>query len=613
MDKLQKIFLKCSNHIVYGLFAVIVMYLFLLSLFGTCVMVYTDEHIFYIKDYPIPMLMGLGVLVVYMAWGRGKVNEVRQRRKAAADGEMRKEGKTAADGEVQEVKKRPGRLRDGLKKWFLPGITVCWFLLLIFWIRKTLLPPLHDQYFVFYGAKEFLEGDYTRWQPGGYLYMYPFQNTLMLFYTVFHLIFGEQALLAVELFNLLCWYLGILAVCSLTESYFGEAAAKWTYVALLGFLPMWGYVTYIYGTVPGLCFGLWGIRMERKFEETKKNRYLLAAGVLLMLAVMWKNNYLIFAAAVMIMVFLFAVRKKTVKPLWGIAWILALYFLGTKGTLVLIEHVTGQEMTNGIPLIAWVAMGLRESNIAPGWFNMYTEKLYETCGYQGSAMIQPAVEEIQRSFSLFAQQPDYALRFFSRKLSSMWNSPLLESMTIITKRNSTGELSYAVKDILYNGGVSNTVLFLWQDIVQSILLFGLVLFFVFDKKKLKLENSCMIIAVLGGFLFHIFWEGKCQYILPYYILLFPFSVQGYLSSSAYLAGGTDGLNGIGGRVRVLWKEGSAKFLAAVIALVLVITVLPGDFIGAVMKMGNDTSDYIWYCRNEVQWKESEYRFGDPYE
>lgn len=598
MDKLQKIFLKCSNHIVYGLFAVIVMYLFLLSLFGTCVMVYTDEHIFYIKDYPIPMLMGLGVLVVYMAWGRGKVNEVRQRRKAAADEEMRKSGKVAEDG--------PGRLRDGLKKWFLLGITVCWFLLFIFWIWKTLLPPMHDQYFVFYGAKEFLEGDYTRWQPGGYLYMYPFQNTLMLFYTVFHLIFGEQALLAVELFNLLCWYLGILAVCSLTESYFGEAAAKWTYVALLSFLPMWGYVTYIYGTVPGLCFGLWGIRMERKFEETKKNRYLLAAGVLLMLAVMWKNNYLIFAAAVMIMVFLFAVRKKTVKPLWGIAWILALYFLGTKGTLVLIEHVTGQEMTNGIPLIAWVAMGLRESNIAPGWFNMYTEKLYETCGYQGSAMIQPAVEEIQKSFSLFAQQPDYALRFFSRKLSSMWNSPLLESVTIITKRNSTGELSYAVKDILYNGGVWNTVLFLWQDIVQSILLFGLVLFLVFDKKKLKLENSCMIIAVLGGFLFHIFWEGKCQYVLPYYILLFPFSVQGYLSSSAYLAGGTDGLNGIGGRVRVLWKEGIAKFLAAVIALVLVITVLPGDFIGAVVKMGNDTSDYIWYCRNEVQWKNEDY-------
>ena len=606
MDKIRKIILKCSNKIVYGLFAVIALYLFLLSLFGTCVMAYTDEHIFFIKDYSILMLTGLGALVVFMTWGQGKV------RRKAAERKQRDAGK-AVDGGMRTEEKVSGVIRNGFKKWFLTSITVCWFLLLILWIWKTILPPMHDQYFVFYGAKEFLEGDYTRWQPGGYLHMYPFQNTLMLFYTVFHLIFGEQALLAVELFNLLCWYLGILAVYGLTKSYFGEATAKWTYVALLGFLPMWGYVTYIYGTVPGLCCGLWGIWMERKFEETRKDRYLLASGVLLMLAVMWKNNYLIFAVAVMIMALLFAVREKTLKPLWGIAWILVLYFLGTKGTLALIEHVTGQEITNGIPMIAWVAMGLRESNIAPGWFNMYTEKLYETSGYQGSAMIQSALEEIQRNFTLFSQQPDYALRFFSRKLSSMWNSPLLESVTIITKRNSTGELSYAVKDILYNGGVWNTALLLWQDVVQSALLFGSVLFLVFDKKKLKLENSCMIIAVLGGFLFHIFWEGKCQYTLPYYILLFPFSIQGYLSSSSYLAGGTDGLNGIGGRIRALWKEGSAKLLAAMIALVLVITVLPGDFIGAVMKMGNDTSDYIWYCRNEVQWKESEYRFGDPYE
>lgn len=617
MDNIHKIFLKYSRNIVYGLFAVIVLYLFLLSLFGTCVMAYTDEHIFFIKDYPIPMLTGLCALVIFMVWGRGKVNERclrKQEGKSAAEGGSVQEGKSAAaDGDVLEEKKGPNRTQSGLAKWLLPGITVCWFLVLIFWIWETLLPPIHDQYFVFYGAKEFLEGDYTRWQPGGYLHMYPFQNTLMLFYTVFHLLFGEQAVLAVELFNLLCWYLGILAVCSLTKSYFGDTAAKWTYAALLGFLPMWGYVTYIYGTVPGLCCGLWGIRMERKFEETKKNRYLLAAGILLMLAVMWKNNYIIFAAAVMIMVFLFAVREKTVKPLWGIVWILALYFLGTKGTLALIEHVTGREMTSGIPLIAWVAMGLRESNIAPGWFNLYTEKLYEACGYQGSLMVRPAMEEIQRNLTLFAQQPDYALRFFSRKLSSMWNSPMLEGVTIITKRNSTGELSYAVKDILYNGGVWNTVLFLWQDVMQSILLFGLVLFLAFEKKKLKLEDSCMIIAVLGGFLFHIFWEGKCQYTLPYYILLFPFSVQGYLTSSSWLAGGTDGLNGIGGRMRTLWKEGSAKLLAVVVALVLVITVLPGEFIGAVMKMGNDTSDYIWYCRNEVQWKESEYRFGDPYE
>ncbi|MCM1561830.1 MAG: hypothetical protein NC123_20205, partial [Butyrivibrio sp.] len=284
-------FLNFCKNFIYIMFSVIVLYLFVLSLFGTCVMAYTDEHVFFIKDFPILMLSGLVFLVIFMAWGRGR----------AAAKRAQLEQDQAENGIFA------GRQEKLQKRIFLAG-TLCWFVLLTVWIWKTLLPPMHDQYFVFYGAKEFLEGDFTRWQPGGYLHMYPFQNTLMLFYTVFHLVFKEHAVLAVELFNMICWYLGILAVCRLTDSYFGKTAAKWTYAALLGFLPMWGYVTYIYGTVPGFCCGLWGIWQERKFEETGKDRHLAAAGILLMLAVMWKNNYIIFAAAVMGMVFLYAVR-----------------------------------------------------------------------------------------------------------------------------------------------------------------------------------------------------------------------------------------------------------------------------------------------------------------
>ena len=184
MNETRRIFLKSSNIIVYGLFAGIVLYLFLLSLFGTCVEAYTDEHIFFLKDFPLILLSGLCFLVVLMTAGQGVFYQKRmEREKMAKDVFSNK--------------------RAGAGKWLLPVVTACWFLLLIFWIWKTLLPPMHDQYFVFYGAKEFLEGNYTRWQPGGYLHMYPFQNTLVLFYAIFHLIFGEQAVLAVELFNLI--------------------------------------------------------------------------------------------------------------------------------------------------------------------------------------------------------------------------------------------------------------------------------------------------------------------------------------------------------------------------------------------------------------------------
>lgn len=35
------------------------------------------------------------------------------------------------------------------------------------------------------------------------------------------------------------------------------------------------------------------------------------------------------------------------------------------------------------------------------------------------------------------------------------------------------------------------------------------------------------LVVVGGFIFHTLWEAKAQYILPYFILLIPFSANGY--------------------------------------------------------------------------------------
>lgn len=34
------------------------------------------------------------------------------------------------------------------------------------------------------------------------------------------------------------------------------------------------------------------------------------------------------------------------------------------------------------------------------------------------------------------------------------------------------------------------------------------------------------VAFLGGFLFHIAWEAKSEYVLPYFLMLFPYSVRG---------------------------------------------------------------------------------------
>ena len=35
-----------------------------------------------------------------------------------------------------------------------------------------------------------------------------------------------------------------------------------------------------------------------------------------------------------------------------------------------------------------------------------------------------------------------------------------------------------------------------------------------------------MIAVLGGFLFHMVWEANSRYILPYFLLMLPYAAWG---------------------------------------------------------------------------------------
>ena len=163
MEKVREIFLKCSKDIVYILFALIILYLFLISLFTTCTMAYTDEHIFFVKDYPQLLLPGLLFLLLILFWLKAYVIEKNNKWK-------------------EKISREFGR-------GILVGITIIWFIVLLWWIFKVPARPVADQASVFYRAQEFLGGDYTYWKPGKYMDMYPYQNTMLLFFSIFHFVF----------------------------------------------------------------------------------------------------------------------------------------------------------------------------------------------------------------------------------------------------------------------------------------------------------------------------------------------------------------------------------------------------------------------------------------
>lgn len=578
MNKTRKIFLNFSEKVVYILFTVIILYLFFVSLFSSCVMEPTYAHTYFIKDFPELLAPGLILLLFLLLCLNNYIDDRKDRWN-----------------------------KEQIRKWLRGGmaaITIGWFLLMLYWIKE--MPTIWggDQRAVFNAAKQFLMEDYSTWAPMGYMYQYPFQNTMMLLYAVFHFVFGEYVLLAVKLFNLLCWYAAILAICKLAEQYFGRRTAIWTYVALLSFLPMFTYVIFIYGTVPGICFSAWGVYQEKKFEETGENKYLVGTGILLLLAVMWKNNCIIFMIAVMIMLAVHAIREKSAKPLLGILWVFGLYWAGTQGVLAFIRTVTGQDTGNGIPLIGCIVDGLGESWMAPGWFNGYKEKLYEKCNGNLSLIKSLMVQDFKNSIILFVNQPEYAVRFFARKIASMWSSPWLECKILITNNCPRGSLAGIFENVLYDGRFLNIALFLLLNVAQSILYFGILLFLIFDRKKKDLKKVGLIICFLGGFLLHFLWEAKTQYVLLYYVMLFPYGMEGFrVTLEHFTKMRKQRTNkeecGKTGRLAIIWKDTGVKLLVAIFILIIIVEILPENIITSAIKLGIDTEEYIWFCQNNV--------------
>ena len=64
------------------------------------------------------------------------------------------------------------------------------------------------------------------------------------------------------------------------------------------------------------------------------------------------------------------------------------------------------------------------------------------------------------------------------------------------------------------------------DKIIVMFIYVAVLLFILRNKNISNEQILPILIFLGGFLFHIFWEGKSRYVMPYVVMLIPIASIG---------------------------------------------------------------------------------------
>lgn len=569
---MSKTLLKIGDKIVYGLFAVIVIYLFLLSIFVTCLMVYTDEHIYYIKDFPILLCVGILSLCMLLALFQ---------KRYISEGITIKHLKTVAY-----------------------VLTILFGTLMWAFILKMRLWPIYDQGTVLESARAFLQGNYSGWAEGEYFAMFTIQNGMVFMEMPFVLLFGENAYIAIQIWNVLMLIMGYLGIAKIIKLFTDEKTAYYVYICLLCIVPMWTNCTLVYGNYSAMTFSIWAIYFEILFEKRKKWKYILYSGICIFFGLSWKTNAQVFWLTILIMLLVFGLREKQWKiSLGGLALVIFFGLLSLKGFPYLAHVITGENTSQGIPLISWFAMGMQESSVAPGWFNEFQVNLYRNVSRDPAVISAESVKSIKETLTVFVQNPGYMFRFFARKVGSMWADPAMQCFDVVNTRNLWGEFSYLTKDIFYNGGKINTILCVLLDIQQSMLYFGVVLYLILFRKNQKLEQSHLIVAFLGGYLYHFLSEAKSQYILIYYVLLVPYAVMGYRCFITKLSS-------------IHWKEkegrtallqsGSVRWGMALAVLIITIWIGRGPIFENTVKIGTDTQDYIWYCQNETLWKSDDY-------
>ncbi len=516
---MSKTLYSVYRYIVLGLFLIINIWLFLLSIFSTSRLTSdASERTYYTGDrawFHVTILAVLIAAVFYL---------------------VRKNIFTRINSYLTNNEKAFIRIRN-----------ICLIIIGISgaaWILLTQSTAGADQYYVLNAARGLRNGDYSAFQYNGYIAKYTNQIGLLFIEYLVGFLVGD--------YNYLFWQILNVVMIVFTYKMFSDIlvllklsriASLFSIIIGILFFPWTLYSVFIYGNVAGLFFATASFKYTMLFIDRLKefNRlkisYIIISGVSMMLSVMVKSNYLIFMIALIIYTIAETLRHQNIQIILVTCAVIAGFAIQTVVPKLVVEKISGCNLNNGASSWTWIAMGLHpsDSNVyADGWYSGRIAAFYENNDYDTRKEAEASKAEIKGYIDTYKSDSKAFVSFLSKKVASQWNNPEFQCFWITNVRGSNIEKSVIISEILSLEGSTPFIALL--NIMQSIILFGSMLYAINALIGGTFAGATVLpLTFIGGFIFHLFWEGKCQYTLPYFMLLLPLSVIGFYSMAKRLA------------------------------------------------------------------------------
>ncbi len=379
-------------------------------------------------------------------------------------------------------------------------------------------------------AIAFLGSDYSALEGNGYLVHYPHQLGMIAFLEIVYYIFGIDNFIIFQILNAVAIFFVIYYLHRITDELFHNTTIQFLLSLLcIGVLPLFMYVTFIYGDIPGLGFAVPTIYFALRYLNTEEKKLLVPCFLCMTFSLLFKTNNSIILVAIIILLLLKTIQVKKVFPL-VFAIILAFSpTLATAGVNSYYTHASGLEkIPDGIPKIAWIAMGLQENEYTEnGWYNGYNWNTFDANEYNPEETTSDSITSIRTSIGEFLATPKYGLQFFYKKFISQWNDPgFLSQITTEWYSRHRDDHSGLALYLIYGNG--RFILEHLMNLYHFLILLGTTVFTFFHIKEKNLAHLLLPLCVFGGYFFHLFWEAKSRYGLSYFILCIPMAAWGIL-------------------------------------------------------------------------------------
>lgn len=420
-------------------------------------------------------------------------------------------------------------------KCLLIGAITIYILIATTWILFSKAPLRADQKMVENIARNFIQGNFIDFNQGMYMDYHPLQISIVVFIELIYRIAGSFANpIIIQVINVIFQAIAFIYIYKITGVLFkNETIQKIVIILLLGCLVFTLWTTFVYGNIIGLMLGVMAIYYTLKYLEEKKTKDLIFTTITIILAVILKSNYQVYMIGIIIALVLDLFKKIDMKIISTIIIILSILAISNKAIVKIMGLRVGHEISDGIPMISYIDMGLAKPvDRASGWYNakVDVEKIYRENGFNTKKANEASKESLKNRITEMRKEPKETLMFFADKTASTWIEPTYQSIWINEPAEMVTENSeyYANNKILISiyQGKLNKIIIKYLDIFQIIIYSFSAIYIILNLKKMTNKEACMLIIFFGGVLFHIMWETKSLYAIPYYILLFPYCASG---------------------------------------------------------------------------------------